>query len=322
MRLIGHDAQQRAFLDAWESARMHHGWLLAGPRGVGKAAFAYEAACFALAGGGPQMEMDAEHPVRKLMDAGSHGDFRLLERLVDKDGKAASAINVDQVRALQPLFQSKPCLGAWRAVIVDSVDDLNTAAANALLKNLEEPPAQTIFFLVSHAPDRLLPTIRSRCRMLRFQPLASAEVARVVARAGEEVDPAELDAVTHLALGSPGRALRLAGLKVHQMMADLEAIQKAAPAQQTQLALKLAKSLAGKPQQPRFEAFVELVPEYMAGHVRKLQGPSLAVGLSLWEKAHQLARGAVPLSLDPQSTAFELACLVGNLPEAAPETLL
>ncbi len=313
MTVIGHQAQQRQFMDAWHSGRIHHAWLLAGPMGIGKARFARESAAYVLAGGGPVLDIGADHPTRKLMDAGSHSDFRILERLENKDGKRAGIISVEQVRALQALFQGTPALGAWRAVIVDSIDDMNRNAANALLKNLEEPPANTLFMLVSHAPDRLLPTIRSRCRLLRFQPLSESEVARVVAIEGDEVDPAEVDALSTLAAGSPGRALRLAGLQVRDLLTSFDQLMAATPAECDRLALALGRNLAGKGGQGRYEAFLELLPDHMAQAIRNLRGETLAEGLALWEKAHELSRGALTLSLDPQTIVFELASLLGAL---------
>jgi DNA polymerase III subunit delta' len=185
---------------------------------------------------------------------------------------------------------------------------MNRSAANAFLKNLEEPPEKTLFLLVSHSPIRLLPTIRSRCRTLRFQPLGEADVRAVLTRALEDSSPAEIEALAALAEGSPGRALRFAGLDVEKLtraLADLANGQGDAMA--------LAKSLGGKTAQARYEAFVELVPAFIAGAARERTGASLARALQLWEKAHALAAEAVPLAYDPQVVAFELAGYVGEL---------
>ena len=185
---------------------------------------------------------------------------------------------------------------------------MNRSAANAFLKNLEEPPEKTLFLLVSHSPIRLLPTIRSRCRTLRFQPLGEADVRAVLTRALEDSSPPEIEALAALAEGSPGRALRFAGLDVEKLtraLADLANGQGDAMA--------LAKSLGGKTAQARYEAFVELVPAFIAGAARERTGASLARALHLWEKAHALAAEAVPLAYDPQVVAFELAGYVGEL---------
>lgn len=320
--LVGHQEQQAAFLDAWRTGRMHHAWLLAGPQGIGKATFAHAAAVTVLASAaGPQsgiaedqLHVDPEHRIAKLIAAGSHLDLRSLERLAkDKDGALAANISVDQVRALQPLFQSTPGLSPWRVIIVDSIDDMNRAAANAFLKNLEEPPANTLFLLISHAPGRLLPTIRSRCRVLRFQPLSDEQVYAVLTAELQETGDAERQALVHIAAGSPGRALRFAGLDIDGLEQALEALATAAPERTSEMALELAKSLASKTAQPRYEAFLELAPAYLAEAGRERTGARLANALRLWEKAHALSAQAMPLSLEPQSVAFELASLVGAL---------
>src|SRR5690606_19534895 len=121
----------------------------------------------------PGLETPDEHPVARLLAAGSHPDFRMLERLERPTGGLARNISVDQVRSLGALLSVTPSMSPWRVIVIDSADDLETSAANALLKMLEEPPANTLFFLVSHAPGRLLPTIRSRCRRLDFARLPS-----------------------------------------------------------------------------------------------------------------------------------------------------
>ena len=160
---------------AWQSRKLHHAWLLAGPRGVGKALFAQAAARAVLAEAAgppvdlPGLETPDDHPIVRLVDAGSHPDLRARAARTTKTGELARNISVDQVRdAQRSCSASTPSMSPWRAVVIDSVDDLEAPAANALLKMLEEPPANSLFLLVSHAPGRLLPTIRSRCRMLDF----------------------------------------------------------------------------------------------------------------------------------------------------------
>jgi DNA polymerase-3 subunit delta' len=319
--LIGHLDQQRAFLDAWNSRRLHHAWLLAGPQGIGKASFARAAATYALAtAAGPgdgiasdRLHVAPEHRVAHYIEAGSHPDLRVLARAVDDKGKVAANIRVAQVRELAPLLATKPGLSDWRAVIVDAIDDLNKEAANALLKSLEEPPRNTLFLLVSHAPGRLLPTIRSRCRMLRFQPLGPAEVAEVLAQALPDAAAADRAALAPLADGSPGRAMRFAGLDVAGLAAALDALATAPPPRRQPLALDLSRQLAAKAAQPRYEAFLELAPAWLAARARDRTGAPLAKLIELWEKAHQLAGQAVPLALDPQSVTFELANLVASV---------
>ena len=176
--IVGQDRAVEQFASAWATRRLHHAWLLAGPKGVGKATFAHAAARRVLAdAAGPPFEAPGlrtpdDHPIVKLVEAGSHPDMRWLERLPKEKGEGlARDISVDQVRELGEFMGMTAALSPWRVTVIDTVDELAGAGANALLKMLEEPPANTLFFLVSHAPGRLLPTIRSRCRRVDFQPL-------------------------------------------------------------------------------------------------------------------------------------------------------
>jgi len=223
-KLIGHEAQKKAFTDAVASGRLHHAWLLTGPRGLGKASFAYQAAGMLLtqnAGFG----FDAFHPASQRIRQASHGNIRVLNRSWDPSGKKFRAnIRVDEVRALTPFFGSSAAEEGPRIVIVDCADDLNVNSANALLKSLEEPPKDGFYFLVAHAPGRLLPTIRSRCRTLAFAPLPDHEVAEIMRHAMPNLSDDEARAFAHLADNSPGRALELAlagGLELFQALIDL-----------------------------------------------------------------------------------------------------
>jgi DNA polymerase-3 subunit delta' len=316
MTVIGHEAQQRAFLDAWQSGRMHHAWLFTGPKGIGKATFADAAARFVLSGGaGDTIESAKDSTAEALFAAGSHPDFRRLERVVnERTGKLNAEILTDQIRALQGLLNGTPTLSDWRVVVVDSADELNRSAANAFLKSLEEPPARTLFILVSHSPTRLLPTIRSRCRVLRFQPLSETDTRTVLQTQLPDATSSEIGALADLSKGSPGLAVRFAGLEIEALQRELEALSQARTAAELdRRALTLAKSLAGKTAQPRYEAFIELVPAFIAGVARQRTGPSLARAISLWEKAEALAAEAMPLAHDPQAVAFELSGMVGEL---------
>lgn len=324
MTLVGHQEQADAFLQAWRSGRMPHAWLLAGPQGLGKRRFADAAVRHILASAaGPAveeqiLEVSDSHPVSHLITAGSHMDLRVLEREVrERTGDLAAGITIDQVRALQPLLQSTPALSPWRAVIVDSIDDLARSAANALLKSLEEPPPSTLFLLVSHAPGRLLPTIRSRCRMMRFHPLSSEQVGQVISTEQADISVEEQAALVRIAEGVPGRALRYAGLDIAGLSAVIAKIEgKGAAAFPMQVAL--SKTLSLKAAQPRYEAFLELAPAQIAYRAKMMSGGALAHALSLWEKARDLAASAVPLSLDSQSVVFELAGMLAAL-DIAPE---
>ena len=316
--MLGHDEQTAAFLDAARSGRMHHAWLLAGPQGIGKAGFAQASARWLLAdAAGPAVPKDRlvvpdDHPIAALLEAGSHPDFKLLQRLPKASSEElARSITVDQVRGLQPLFATTPSLSPRRVVLIDAIDDLERSAANALLKNLEEPPAGTIFLLVSHAPGRLLPTIRSRCRLLRFSALDDDTVRVALRRALPEADDAEIDALVTVADGAPGNALRFAGLDIAGLDAALE---KLAVHGDTSNALRtaLGRTLGLKNAQERYEAFLERAPSRIAAEAKRGRG-DMGKTVALWREARDIADRAVRQSMDPQLTVVEIAGLVAKL---------
>lgn len=320
--LIGHSTEIAAFTDAMRSGKLHHAWLLVGPQGVGKARFADMAALRLLAeAAGPSplatgLDVAADHPIAKLIEAGSHPDFRRLQRLAnDKTGELARSIPIAQIRALQPLFATTPSLSPRRVVVIDAIDDLERAGANALLKNLEEPPAGTIFLLVSHAPGRLLPTIRSRCRVLRFGALAQDDVQTVLRTELPNLDPDEIAALAAAAEGAPGRALGFAGLEIAKLDRAMETIAITGDPVNAERVL-LAKALSLKAAQPRYEAFLSRAPGFIAAQARQRTGQRLADALDLWEEARGLASGATGLSLDAYSVVFQLGTLIAGL---APE---
>lgn len=319
--LYGHDEAVAAFRAALDSGRLHHAWLIAGPKGVGKATFAGKAALRVLAQGmgpvdAPGLDVPGDHPAAKLVEAGSHPDLMRLERLLRDNGvDLARSITVDQVRGLQRLFATTASLSPWRAVVIDSIDDLEPSAANALLKNLEEPPANTVFFLVSHAPDRLLPTIRSRCRLLRLGPLGSDVMASALRAALPDADEDEIMALVASGEGAPGRAIAWRGLDIAGLDREIAALaEKGDPTNARRAAL--AQGLALKSAQPRYEAFLDRAPAAIAAAARGRRGPALASALALWERASGLAVAARRHSLDPNAIAFELAGLLAAL---APE---
>jgi DNA polymerase-3 subunit delta' len=298
---------------------MHHAWLLTGAQGVGKGSFARAAALRLLAhAAGPRVDLPGietppDHRIARLIDAGSHPDIMLLERLYrDKTKDFARSISVDQVRGLSRLFATSPSFSPVRIVIVDAADDMERPGANALLKLLEEPPSDAIFLLVSHAPARLLPTIRSRCRVLRFELLAAADMTGALIQALPDAAAAEIEALVAIGDGAPGKAIRYAGLDVAGLDRAIESIVRSGDPDNGERAA-LARSLALKAAQPRYEAFLERLPTRIAAEAKRRDGRPLADAVQAWEKARALAGSAVRLSLDPQTTVFELAGLLASL---------
>jgi len=301
---------------------LHHAWLLAGPKGVGKATFAHAAARRVLAdAAGPRVEEPGigspdDHRMVKLVEAGSHPDMRRLERVTNDKGNLNRNIKVNQVRELSEFMGMTAALSPWRVAIIDSVDDLETSGANALLKILEEPPANTLFFLVSHAPGRLLPTIRSRCRRVDFQNLDDDAMTSILQVQAPELSAAQLQRVIAMSGGSAGRAIAFAELDLAKLEdAALAILRQGDPtnARRSELALELGKKAAAE----RYAAFLDLAPSLIAREARQLRGDSLERALEAYAQARELAVVAPRVSLDPAATVFQMGGILAEVSSAA-----
>lgn len=280
VRLIGQDAAQSAFVDAFNTGRLHHAWMLTGPRGVGKATLAWRIARFLLATPAPDaggmfapeppdnLEIPAEHPVSRRITAGGEPGVFLVrlggKGTSDSDREKnfakkiySSVIRVDEIRELNRFIHMSAADGGRRVVIVDDADLMNPNASNALLKMLEEPPAKTYFMLISHQPSGLLPTIRSRCRTLPLRALDAAEVAEAMAQAG--VQAANTDALAALSGGSVGGAMRLSLLGGAALYAELVGLMGTLPNMDRPRALKLAELAAARGGEARRDLLFVLI---------------------------------------------------------------
>lgn len=295
--LIPSPAAEVAFLDALERGRLHHAWLLCGPEGLGKATFAYRAAR-RLLGGRPDaargpLGTRPDDPVSQLMAAQSHPDLMVLERL-SEGGKIKKSISVDQARDLPEFFSKSPSQADYRVAVIDSADDLNPNAANALLKILEEPPERGVLLLVTHAPGRLLATIRSRCRRLTFAPWTDQAVATLIGRQTDlEVD--EALRIAAMARGSPGAALALAtdaNLAVDQLARRW--VEEPGLDRAEQMAM--SDTFRGADGQGRFEALMDRL--IAAVKARSLAVPRGADWADLWTRLSDLPDRAAAINLD------------------------
>jgi len=320
--IVGQDRAIEQFASAWSTRKLHHAWLLAGPKGVGKASFAHAAARRVLADAAgpvsnlPGVETDDDHPIVKLVEARSHPDFRWLERIENPKAKVAGTlyrnIIVDQVRALGEFLSLSAALSAWRVVVIDTVDDLETEGANALLKMLEEPPPNTLFFLVSNAPGRLLPTIRSRCRRLDFQKLDDDAMTSILAEHAPAVSATERQRIISMSFGSAARALAFAELGLAKLEDSALAIIRNGDPTNARRA-ELANELGKKGAADRYAAFLELAPSLIAREARALNGTHQERALDAYAKARELAVVAPRVSLDPAATVFQLGGILAEV---------
>lgn len=312
-RIFGHDAHFQNFANALASGRLHHGWILAGPRGVGKAGFAQEAA---------RMLVDPENRYASMVEHRTHPDIIWVQRLpkeAPKDGEAADpdaelkrSIAIDQIRSVQHSLTTRPSMGSKRVVIIDAADDLERGGANALLKSLEEPPVGTYFMLISHASDRLLPTIRSRCQLMRFDALSDADMRQALQQALPQASSNEVDALVRSGRGLPGQAMTLAGMDFGAIegIAD-EIVRSGDPT--NKLRTKLAETLSVKNAQASYEAFLRFVPVRIATIGRTLDAGTAIKAVDAFHEADRLAARAIGLTLDKQAVLLQMGNLLASL---------
>ncbi|MGX1305709.1 DNA polymerase-3 subunit delta' [Amorphus suaedae] len=321
--LFGHAQAELELLDAYRSGRLHHAILLTGPEGVGKATLAFRFARFVLAHPDPaarevqeatDLSLAPDNPVARQVAIGAHPGLLHLRRPYDEKAKRfRTEITVDEVRRLVPYFGSTSAHGGYRTVIVDPADDLNTNAANALLKALEEPPRQALFMVVCHVPGRLLPTIRSRCRRLDVRPLSAVEIVDALAAlgtAGEHGDEA-VAAAADLSNGSLRRALSMleaGGVGLHKAVSD---ILGALPALDIAAVHRLADRVSGPGTDEAFALLTDLVFDWLSRKVRaeataKVPAAALAGWAEVWEKTGQAIGSAEALNLDRKQVVLNL----------------
>jgi DNA polymerase-3 subunit delta' len=316
--LYGHAEAENALLAAYRCGRLAHAWLLGGCPGVGKATLAYRMARFVLAhpdhslppvATATSLHVDAEHPVARRVAAQAHGDLLVLGRTInEKTDKLRQEIQVDDVRRSVTFFGSTPAEGGWRVAIVDAVDELNGEGANALLKILEEPPRRALLLLVSHSAGRVLPTIRSRCRLLTLRPLAAGDVARAAAAAiGQDPDDPKITAAAAVAEGSVRRALALLDRDALDLRNRVLTLLDRLPALDPRALHALGDRLYGT-EPATLAAFVDTVNGWLAG--RLACGPQELAVLDriarIWEKFNQAAGDVETFNLERKPLVFNV----------------
>ncbi len=299
--LIGQAAAERDLLDAYRSGRIHHAWILGGPKGVGKATLAFRFARFVLAHPDPKapevqtardLAVAADHPVARRVAGGSHMDLLHLRRPWDEKNKRFKTdLPVDEIRRTVGFFGSTAGEGGWRIAVVDSADDLNANAANALLKILEEPPPRSLYLVIAHSPGRLLPTIRSRCRRLDLEPLAPHRIAEALGDFGVAGDPATHAAAADLSDGSLRRAILLVQNDGVKLWRSLETIVARLPDLDVRAAHGFADLVAARGADDAFAIAVDFLGEITVGRARQALADRGNAAAARFAEAHdEIAR--------------------------------
>lgn len=335
-QVFGHDPAERELAQAFASGRMHHAWLITGREGIGKATLAYRFARHVLARTeerdprAEKLEVPETSTAYRQVLALSHPGLLVIRRPWDhKTKKHITVIPVDEVRRLRGFLAHSAGEGAWRAVIVDTADELNIASANALLKSLEEPPPRTVFLLVSSEPGRLLPTIRSRCRRLDLQPLGNADLRNAVLQAIGATDGAappeskSWPVLERLAEGSVRRLLMLSGGKGLELYERVTTLLKTLPKVDWAVVHTLSDELSGAANEARFELFYELLlgelsriiraratgggtPDHLALSEKLIAEGALPAWAELWERIISDKAEAMAINLDRKALILEL----------------
>jgi len=311
--LIGHERAEAEMLSAYREGRLAHAWLIGGKEGIGKATLAWRFARFVLANPDPaakavrearNLHVEASHSAARLLAQLAHPDFALIRREWQAATKRlASEISVEGVRQGLQVFQLSAAFGGWRIAIVDSAEDLNRSSANALLKIVEEPPQRSLILIVSHRPGQVLPTIRSRCRRLRLDPLREDEIIEAVAGLGppwDEVGREATAAAAKRADGSVREALvRLApdsegaGVLIDSIVAGL-------PRPDPRAVARLADAVSGRAGDETYRAFHRDLYDWLVAYARDVEprSPRVEEIGALWDRIRDAQRETEELNLD------------------------
>lgn len=315
--LFGHTAAEHMLLDAYRSGRFPHAWIFGGRAGIGKATLAWRLARFLTAhpdpeasdvAGAQSLDVDPQTLAARSIATMAAPNIAVLRRewnFQASPAKHFSVIRVDEVRAATQRFRLSAVAGGWRIAIIDTADDLNPQAANALLKIIEEPPPRSLFLLTSHQPGRLLPTIRSRCRRLTLEPLGRDDLSAALASLDVSADASVLDR----ARGSVGEALTLMGEGGSRFAGEVERMLRDLPSVDWRSVSTLADRIAPARAEAEYEAFVGLVFQYLDDQVRQRAGEGaerLAPLAQVWEKFGEAARATETLNLDKRPLVLSL----------------
>jgi DNA polymerase-3 subunit delta' len=311
--LVGHERAEAEMLSAYREGRLAHAWLIGGREGVGKATLAWRFARFVLANPDPtakvvreacNLHVEPTHQAARLLAGLAHPDFALIRREWQGATKRlASEISIDAVRQGLQIFQLSPAFGGWRIVIVDSAEDLNRSSANALLKMVEEPPQRSLILIVSHRPGQVLPTIRSRCRRLRLDPLSEDEIVRAALGLGPPWSEARRDVVAAAAKranGSVREALVRLAPESEGVGSLIDSIVAGLPRPDPRAVARLADAVSGRTGDEAYRAFHRELYDWLVTYARDVEPGSLRVEEigELWDRIRDAERETEELNLD------------------------
>jgi DNA polymerase-3 subunit delta' len=275
--LFGHQAAEDFLASGHASGKGHHAILIEGPEGIGKATLAFRFANHVMSNPEPSLaprhlaEPDPDSAVsRQIASGASHNLLHLTKPVDEKTGRTKTAITVDEVRKAGHFFSQTSGTGNWRIVIIDAADDLNRNAANAILKILEEPPRRSLFLVLSHAPGRLLPTIRSRCQPLKLSPLGDSDLSQALAALGSPLTGGKTEeTVRALAKGSVSRALKLLNYGGTEIIGAFDEVIASEGPTARKAMHRLADVLSGKDSEVIFGFFLEHLGDHLVALARQ-----------------------------------------------------
>jgi DNA polymerase-3 subunit delta' len=330
LALFGHEEAERAFLEAWAAGRLHHAWLIGGRQGIGKATLAYRVARFLLADGGGKagvpesLAIPGDHPVSRQVAARSHPDLAVVRRGLRKDGKGYSAeIAVGDVRRALELFASAAGAGGYRVCIVDCADDLNLSSANALLKLVEEPPPRSVFLIVAHAPQRVLATIRSRCRRLHLRSLDDGNLRLALRSVGQppaELGGDRLDRAIALAEGSVRRAIEMLDDDRSSLLTTVSTLLETLPRVDSKRVLALAETLARRDAEDAFALTLDTMSRWVSNELETKASLGASRLAPLVEVCEKVARAATEVDVYNLDRRPLVISMFGDLAEAVRRT--
>ncbi|MGI9367168.1 MAG: DNA polymerase III subunit delta' [Rhizobiaceae bacterium] len=319
LSVVGHDSNIEQLFSAFKSQRMHHAWLLSGPRGIGKASLALLFAKYIFANPDQQNlsdRFDAEtipETIHRQVAQGAHPQLLHLTRPWDEKTKRfKTQLSVEEIRRTQSFYGMTAGAGGWRVTIVDSVDDMNASAANALLKMLEEPPKKSLFFVLSHATGRPLATIRSRCQKMSVAPLSGADLRSVLDELGIQASDADKARAVEFAEGSVRRAIQIIESSVMKDFVSFEKLMEAGSTgsgEDWKTAHRIAESLSRRGQEEAYMLFDDLVTAWIGKQLRHSPDQDLAKlagWANVWDKANRSTRLADAFNLDKKQVILSL----------------